>query len=98
MRLSLDINSPEFAKQLMNAIDDRVEVKFRELVKGLSIEKVGKVAVTGSGATIQVYIGNSATAVEIKNPRSFSLTANQLVAIAFPNFKNDSTKFIDRIL
>jgi len=94
----LDINSSEFAKQFINVIDARIEAKFKELKSTLSPEKVGKVAVNGSGATIQVYIGNSTTAVEIKNPRSFTLTAGQLVAVAFPNFKNDSTKFIDRIL
>jgi hypothetical protein len=96
--LALDINDPEFAKQFMSIIDVRVESKFKELIKGLSTEKVGKVAVDGNGSTIQVYIGNSTTAVDIKNPRSFSLTAGQLVAVAFPNFKNDSTKYIDRIL
>ena len=96
--MSLNIDDPEFAKQLMSVIDDRVEAKFKELVKGLSLEKVGKVVTSGSGATIQVYISNSTTAVEVKNPRSFTLTANQLVAVVFPNFKNDSTKYIDRIL
>lgn len=94
----LDINSPEFAKQFDAQIRAIVRNEFKELVKGLTVEKVGKVAVTGSGATIQVYIGNSTTAVEVNNPRSFSLTADQLVAVAYPNFKNDRTKYIDRIL
>lgn len=96
--MSLDINSPEFAKQFEAEIRRIVRKEFNELKKGLALERVGKVAATGSGATIQVYIGNSTTAVEIKNPRSFSLTAGQLVAVVYPNFKNDSTKFIDRIL
>jgi hypothetical protein len=96
--MSIDINSPEVAKELVKAIDKRIEMKFKELVKGLSIEKIGKMAAAGNGPVVQVYINNSPTAVEVKNPRGFSLVAGDLVAIVFPNFRNDSSKYIDRIL
>lgn len=96
--MTLDINSPEFAKQLDSYIDLKIENKFKELINNVSLEKVGKVAVSGNGTVIQVYIENSTTAVEVKNPRSFSLVAGQLVVVVFPNFKNDNAKYIDRIL
>lgn len=96
--MGVDINSPVAAKELIKAIDARIEFKFKELVKDLSLEKIGKVAVNGSGATIKVYINNSRTAVEVRNPRGFSLTAGQLVAVVLPNFRNDNSKYIDRIL
>lgn len=94
----LDINSSEFAKQFDAYIDFKVEKKFKELINTIHLESVGKVAISGNGTTIQVYINNSQTAVEVKNPRSFSLDKDQLVAIVFPNFRNDNSKYIDRIL
>jgi hypothetical protein len=97
----LDLNSPEFAKFIIDIIDQRIDKKVPEIIKkssGFIYEKVGKVVTSGNGATIQIYIENSTTAVEIKNPRSLSLTAGQLVAIVFPNFKNDNSKYIDRLL
>jgi len=94
----LDINSLEFAKQFKTIIEDLTEKKFKELWKKNTSWSVGKVVTSASTATIQIYINNSTTAVEVKNPRSFSLTEGQLVAVVFPNFKNDSQKYIDRIL
>lgn len=97
----MDFNSPEFAQFLIDLIDTRIEKKVPEIIKkqsGFIYEKTGKVAVSGNGSIIQVYIENSTTAVEVKNPSSFSLTAGQLVAIVFPNFKNDNAKYIGRIL
>lgn len=94
----LDINSPEFAKQLAAYIDSRVERKLREVLGKTKNWATGKVAVSGSGATISVYINNSTTAVDVKNPRSFSLTAGQLVAVVYPNWKQDNMMYIDRVL
>lgn len=95
----LDINSPEFAKQFNSLIRSIVRDELKKLVSSdLRLEKVGKVAVNGSGPTVQVYINDSATAVTVKNPRGFSLSAGQLVAVVFPNFKNDGAKYVDRIL
>lgn len=96
--MNLDINDPKVAKLLIESFRDIARKVFREEIVKLNLEKIGKVAVTGNGATIQIYIENSTTAVEIKNPRSLSLTAGQLVAIVFPNFKNDNSKYIDRLL
>lgn len=96
--MGLDINSPEFAKQLVGIIDSRVEKKFKELVGTLTSEVVGKVESLGDGTVISVYINNSDTAVGVKNPRSFSLTIGQLVVVKYPNFRNDNSKFIDRVL
>jgi hypothetical protein len=94
----LDINSPEFAKQLAAYIDSRVERKLREVLGKTKNWATGKVAVSGSGATISVYINNSTTAVDVKNPRSLSLTAGQLVAVIYPNWKQDNMAYIDRVL
>lgn len=96
--MNLDINDPKVAKLLIESFKDIARKVFREEIVKLNLEKIGKVAVTGSGATIQIYIENSTTAVEIKNPRNFSLTEGQLIVIVFPNFKNDDGKYIDRIL
>lgn len=93
----MDINSPEFAKWFDSAIRDIVRDEFKKLVSSLRFEVVGKVATSGSGATINCYINNSPTAVPVKNPRGFSLTAGQLVAVVYPNF-NENLKYIDRIL
>lgn len=95
----MDINSPEFQKAILDVIDIRIEKKFKELIKSdLILEKVGKVAVSSNGSMIQVYINNSQTAVEVKNPRSFSLSVGDFVAVVFPTFKNDNSKYIDRVL
>ena len=97
----IDMNSPEFARILIEIMDTRIDKKVPEIIKnqsGFMYEKVGKVATSGSGATISVYIENSTTAVDIKNPNSLSLTAGQLVMITFPRFKNDNTKYINRLL
>ena len=58
---------------------------------------IGKVVTSGSGETIQLYINNSTTAVDIKNPRGFSLTTGQLVVIESPNGKDDNMRYIDRL-
>lgn len=93
----MDINSPEFTKWFDSAIRDIVRDEFKKLVSSLRFEAVGKVATSGSGTTVNCYINNSPTAVPVKNPRGFSLTAGQLVAIVYPNF-NENLKYIDRIL
>lgn len=93
----MDINSPEFAKWFDSAIRDIVRDEFKKLIGNLRFEAVGKVATSGSGATINCYINSSPTAVPVKNPRGFSLTAGQLVAVVYPNF-NENLKYIDRIL
>lgn len=93
----LDINSPEFAKQLSNIIRDIVNDELEKMITNLRFEAVGKVATSGNSATINCYINNSPTAVPVKNPRGFSLTAGQLVAVVYPNF-NENLKYIDRIL
>ena len=94
----LDINSLEFAKQFKTIIEDLTEKKFKELWKKNTNWSVGKVVTSASTATIQLYINNSTTAVEIKNPRSFSLTTDQLVVVTSPNNKDDNMRFIDRVL
>jgi hypothetical protein len=94
----LDINSPEFAKQLTAVIDARVEKKLREVLGKIKNWSTGKVATSGNGTTISVYINNSTTAVDIRNPRSLSLAAGQLVAVIYPNWKQDNMMYIDRVL
>jgi hypothetical protein len=94
----LDINSPEFAKQLTAIIDARVDKRVAEILRNTKNWATGKVAVSGSGATISVYINNSTTAVDVKNPRSLSLAAGQLVAVVYPNWKQDNMMYIDRVL
>lgn len=94
----MDINSPEFAKWLINLIDERADIKFNEKIKNVGLEQKAKVATSGSGATISVYIENSTTATDIKNPCGFSLTEGQLVMIMRPTFQNNNTRFITRIL
>ena len=94
----MDINSPEFAKMFIDVIDARVEKKLSEVLAQQRNWAVGKVASGGSGATVSLYINNSTTAVDVKNPRSFTLVAGQLVAVIFPNGRNDQDKYIDRIL
>ena len=94
----MDINSPEFADFLIDLIDTRQEINFPKLQIKYLNWKTCKVAASGSGATVSVYVGNSTTAVNIKNPNSFSLTAGQLVAVISPNNKNDDARYIDRIL
>ena len=96
--MSVDINSPEFAKQLIDIIDARIEKKVREALQKNLNWATAKVAVAGSGSTIQVYISNSTTAVSVRNPRGFSLSQGQLVVVIFPNWKQDSMAYIDRIL
>jgi hypothetical protein len=97
--MALDMNSPEFAKQLDQVIRDIVRSEFKQLIASeLKAEAVGKVAASSSGATVNVYINESTTAVKVKNPRGFNLTTGQLVAVRFPKFKNDNSKFVDRIL
>ena len=98
MPLTIDINSPEFAKQLISVMRDVARQEARAEIANIKFERVGKVATSGSGATISVYIENSTTAVDIKNPNGLSLTAGQLVVITFPRFKNDNAKYINRLL
>jgi len=94
----LDINSLEFAKQFKTIIEDLTEKKFKELWKKNTNWSVGKVVTSANTATIQLYINNSTTAVEVKNPRSFSLTTGQLVVVSSPNNKDDNMRYIDRVL
>lgn len=93
----LDINDPKVVDILFEAIDKRVEEKFKELLLLNPSWVKGKVATSGSGSTISVYISNSTTAVDVNNPRGFSLTTGQNVVIRYPNNKNDRDKFIDYI-
>ena len=94
----LDINDPAFAKQLHGIINDIVDARFDERIKSLKLEVNAKVAISSSGATVSVYMASDpTTAVVVKNPRSFSLTAGQLIAVAYPN-GNENLKYIDRIL
>lgn len=88
----------EFAKGQINVFRKIAKQVYYEEQAKNAREQVGKVVTSGSGATISVYINNSTTAVGIKNPRSFSLTTGQLVAIVRPNLKNDNSRYIDRIL
>lgn len=92
----MDINSSEFAKKLIAAVDRRIEKK----MEGFRPANwcTGKVAVAGSGASISVYINNSLTATTIRNPRGLSLALNNLVFIWNPNSKVDNMSFIDHKL
>ena len=94
----MDLNSPVFAKQLDGVIREIVRSECKKIISGLRFEVVGKVASSSSGSTVNVYVQDSTTAVSVKNPRGFSLTTGQLVAVVFPNLRNDNTKYIDRIL
>ena len=94
----MDINSLEFTEWLINLIDERAEIKFDEKITKVGLEQVGKVAVTGSGATVPIYIENSTTAVEIKNSYGLSLVEGQLVIIERPNFKNNNRRCIKRLV
>lgn len=91
----MDINDPKVVDILFDAIDKRVEEKFKELLQSNPSWVKGKVATSGSGSTISCYISNSTTAVDVNNPRSFSLVAGDLVKINFPNNRNDRDKYID---
>ncbi len=92
----MDINSSEFAKKLISVIDRRIEKK----MEGYKPTNwcTGKVAVAGSGVTISVYINNSLTTTNIRNPRGLSLLLNDLVFIWNPNSKIDNMSFIDHKL
>jgi len=92
----MEFGDAEFMKEFLGLLDNRIRKIIREEVPRLKNEAVGRVAATTSGATAQVYINNSATAVTVKNSRGLSLTTNQLVYIRYPNFKDDQAKFIDR--
>lgn len=94
----MDPNSPEFAKWFTRTIDERAAKVAEEILLKTPNWATGKVVTSGSGATISCYINNSTTAVDVKNPRSLSLTAGQLVAVIYPNYKQDSMAFIDRLL
>jgi len=97
--LSLDINSPEVARQFKSVIHKWFKEWYYE-EQGKSentLEQTATVAATGSGATVSVYIGDSETAVSIKNPSGFSLTAGQMVVIERPKFKNDNSRTIKRL-
>lgn len=90
--------SKEFLQAIIDVIDERMELKFPELLRKNANWSAGKVAENGSGSSISVYINKSRTAVDVKNPRSFSLTAGQLVMVISPNNKNDNMRYIDHIL
>jgi hypothetical protein len=90
--------SKEFLQAIIDTIDTRMKLKLPELLRQNANWTVAKVAVSGSGATVSVYIGDSTNAVDVKNSIGFSLTAGQLVAVVFPNFKNDNQKYIGWIL
>lgn len=96
----MNLNDPEFAKWFESLIRTIVQGEIKKFVKsgGIKFWDSAKVATSASTAIIQVYINNSTTAVGVRNPRSFSLTAGQLVAIVYPNFKMDNMAYIDRIL
>jgi hypothetical protein len=87
----------ELADEIDALIMDRLEKNFSKLLAKQKTWDIGKVATSGSGANIQVYINNSTTAVTVQNPRSFSLTAGQMVVVHYPNFKQDNMAYIDRI-
>lgn len=92
----MDINSSEFAKKLIAAIDRRIEKKLEDFKPANWF--TGKVAVAGSGVTISVYINNSLTTTTIRNPRGLNLLLNDLVFIWNPNSKVDNMSFIDHKL
>lgn len=96
--IGTNLNDTAFIKEILSIIDLRIEKKVAELLAKQTNWAAAKVATTGSGATVSLYINNSTTAVDAKNPRSFSLTAGQLVAVNYPNHKLDSMAYIDRIL
>lgn len=100
MSSELDIDSPKFSKEMIGVFRKVArDVYYEEQgKKDNSLEQIGKVATSGSGATISVYIENSTTAVDIKNPGGISLTAGQLVVIERPTFKNDNSRTIKRLL
>ncbi len=89
----MDLNSPEFAKKLIAAVDRRIERK----MEGFKPANwcIGKVAVAGGGTSVSVYINNSSTAAAIRNPRGLNLLLNELVFIWNPNSKVDNMSFID---
>jgi hypothetical protein len=93
----MDINDPKFAKWLITTIRDIAKEEAKNVYKEKQKIIIGKVATSGSGETIQLYINNSTTAVDIKNPRGFSLTTGQLVVIESPNGKDDNMRYIDRL-
>lgn len=88
----------EFLQAIIDTIDIRMEKRLPELLAKQKNWVPAKVATSGSGATISLYINNSTTAVEISNSRGFSLAAGQVVAVILPNNKHDNDRYIDRLL
>jgi hypothetical protein len=99
--IAIDINDPMVVQTLKEFVDTRINKIITQMKKEgeLSNEHLHcKIAENGSGSTIKVYIDNSNTPVDVKNPRGFSLTTGQNVAVIFPNGRNDGDRYIDRIL
>jgi hypothetical protein len=99
--ITIDINDPivvqtlkEFVKTIVS--EDNAQKKKEGYFSDQHLHC--KIAENGSGSTIKVYIDNSNTPVDVKNPRGFSLTTGQNVAVIFPNGRNDGDRYIDRIL
>lgn len=93
-----EMSDEQFGKEIAKLIDKRIYALVPKIIIQQQNLIVGKVVTSGSGTTISVYINNATTAVDVKNPRSLSLTAGQLVAIIFPNGRNDNEKYVDRVL
>lgn len=96
----LDMNSPEFAKQVMDVIDKRVNKMLKDAVSGEGdVKLVFDVSgIVDTTSPLKVFLNNSNISVEVLNPRNYVLKPGDLVVVTLPNFRNDSTKFIDRVL
>lgn len=94
----MDINNPDFAKWFTKTVRELAREEAKKVVLEQQNLIVGEVETGGSGATISVYINNSTTAVDVKNPNGLTLSTGQLVAIIYPNGRNDGEKYIDRVL
>jgi hypothetical protein len=92
----VDLNSPEFAKKIISVFNRIIDQK---LDKHRPINWcTGKVETAGSGATIPVYINDSAVVTTVRNPRGLNLSVGDTVFIWLPNYRVDNMAFIDHKL
>lgn len=92
----MDLNDTKVVHAVIEAIDKRVEKRLTGFKPAMWC--AGKVAAGGSGATISVYLNDSATARDVRNPNGLTLSTGALVFIWLPNSKTDNMAFIDHRL
>lgn len=96
----MDINSPEFAKGLISIIDTRITHILKNATDGKGSVKLTSDAtgVVDTVIPLKVFINNSDTSVYVQNPRNYMLLPNDMVIVRMPNWKSDSTMYIDRVV